>query len=47
MVWPLSHTTAILAGSPSLPGGFRAVARYHFAENTSVCDQTIPRSWPL
>ncbi len=35
-------TSAILAGSPALPGGFRAVALYHFAENTPICDLDDP-----
>ncbi len=33
---------AILAGSPSLPGSARAIARFHFPDDAPICDLDDP-----
>jgi hypothetical protein len=35
-------TAAILKGSPSLPGSFRAIARYRMADALGICDLDDP-----
>lgn len=35
-------TPAVLAGSPSLPGGTRAIARYRLSEEAHLCDLDDP-----